>query len=61
MQVSEEGKEAETYYQVQESFELEGRALSLLDIEIKTGRTHQIRSQLSHLGHSLLGDTKYGN
>ena len=32
---------------------------SLLDIEIFTGRTHQIRAQFSHLGHPVLGDTLY--
>lgn len=34
--------------------------LSLLEIELLTGRTHQIRAHLSSIGHSLLGDGKYG-
>ncbi len=34
--------------------------LSLLDIELKTGRTHQIRAHLAHIGHPILGDGKYG-
>ncbi len=33
---------------------------SLLEIDLLTGRTHQIRAQMSHIGHPLLGDTKYG-
>ena len=33
---------------------------SLLEIDLKTGRPHQIRSQLSHIGHPIVGDLKYG-
>lgn len=35
--------------------------VSLVKVYIFTGRYHQIRCQLSHLGHPLLGDVKYGN
>ncbi len=34
---------------------------SLLKIKLKTGRQHQIRAQLSHIGHVIVGDTKYGS
>ncbi|MEJ5211718.1 MAG: RluA family pseudouridine synthase [Burkholderiales bacterium] len=34
---------------------------SLLDAELKTGRTHQIRVHLAHLGHPIAGDDKYGD
>ncbi len=35
--------------------------ISLLEIELKTGRKHQIRLQLAHRGHPILGDRKYGS
>lgn len=35
--------------------------LSLVEVELETGRTHQIRAQLAHIGHQLLGDRKYGS
>ena len=34
---------------------------SLLDVSIKTGRTHQIRVHLAHAGHAIVGDDKYGD
>jgi len=47
---------AETRYRTLES----GPEYSLVEIELISGRTHQIRSHFQHIGHSLLGDIKYG-
>jgi len=55
--VSEGGQEAETVFHLVERRE---RA-SLLEAELLTGRTHQIRVHLAHLKHPVLGDDKYGD
>jgi len=47
---------AELSYEVEET---QGKN-SLLKIDLKTGRHHQIRAQFAHLGHPLIGDKKYG-
>lgn len=50
------GREAYTAYRMVEHF----RGFSLLEVSIKTGRTHQIRVHLSAIGHSVVGDDVYG-
>ena len=47
-------------YQVLESVKVDHQDLSLLDVQLETGRFHQIRAQLSHIGNPLYGDNKYG-
>ncbi len=49
-------KSCQTNYRVLES----RNGLSLVECELITGRTHQIRAQFAHAGHPLLGDGKYG-
>jgi 23S rRNA pseudouridine1911/1915/1917 synthase len=50
------GKEAITFYEVLEKF----RGYSLLKVNIKTGRTHQIRVHLAYIHHPIVGDDMYG-
>ena len=46
-----------TSYSVLESY---NNGSSLLEVEIETGKTHQIRAHLAHIGHPIIGDGKYG-
>jgi 23S rRNA pseudouridine1911/1915/1917 synthase len=55
------GKEARTRYRVIERFGPAHRPFaSLIECRLETGRTHQIRVHLTHLGHPLIGDPTYG-
>ena len=62
MAVREGGREAVTHYEVRETFNgRDGKPIaSLLACRLETGRTHQIRVHLAHIGHPLLGDSVYG-
>ncbi|ACZ01395.1 pseudouridine synthase [Streptobacillus moniliformis] len=57
VRVSKDGLEAKTYFKVIEVKDFK----VLLDIELITGRKHQIRVHLSDIGHPIIGDSKYGN
>ncbi len=57
MIVHRKGRPAHTDYEVIQSW----KNFSLLTLRIHTGRTHQIRVHLQHLGHSIVGDEFYGN
>ena len=52
---ADEGREAITHYRVRESF----RNAALLELQLETGRQHQIRLHLQQLGHPLLGEQTY--
>lgn len=53
---NDEGKYAKTFYRPLKNFE----GFTLLDVEIFTGRTHQIRVHMSHIHHPVVGDLVYG-
>ncbi len=52
-----ESKEASTQYKVLKRF----KDFTMLELKLGTGRTHQIRVHMSHLGHPLIGDKTYGS
>ncbi|MDQ1375732.1 MAG: rRNA synthase [Actinomycetota bacterium] len=59
MSVSRRGREARTRYKVEARFD-DPAPLTLLECRLETGRTHQIRVHLAAIGHSVVGDGRYG-
>lgn len=57
MAVTKNGKEAITHFKVLERY----NNYTLLEVKIESGRTHQIRVHLSHIGYPIVGDTTYSN
>ena len=58
--VVDSGAPARTVFRVQRRFTRAEGDFSLLEVELLTGRKHQIRIHLAHLGHSIVGDKLYG-
>ncbi len=56
--INTQGEQAITHYQTLDVFSSE--AVSLLELHLETGRTHQIRLHLAHMGYPIIGDGMYG-
>ncbi|MEL6735894.1 MAG: RluA family pseudouridine synthase [Pseudomonadota bacterium] len=61
-QTSSDAKHAITHYEVEQRFEdaKSDALVSLIECRLETGRTHQIRVHMAHIGNPLLGDAEYG-
>ena len=55
--VKDGGRDAITHFKIKKRF----KNFSLLDVQLETGRTHQIRVHLKHIGHPIAGDLSYNN
>src|SRR6185503_18108472 len=61
VRVDDEGQQALTVFRRIDTWPAHAPPLALLEAELRTGRTHQIRVHLTHLGFPLAGDDKYGD
>ena len=59
--VRKDGREAITHYAVEARFGDEGWDITRIRCELETGRTHQIRVHMAHIGHPLVADLVYGS
>ncbi len=57
----DQGREAITHWSAEEVFLSGKSAVSLISCRLETGRTHQIRVHMAHIGYPLLADTAYGS
>jgi 23S rRNA pseudouridine1911/1915/1917 synthase len=55
-EVMEQGQNSITHYKIM----VQTESISCLEVKLETGRTHQIRVHMCHIGHPLIGDTLYG-
>ncbi len=57
MAVSKDGKNAITHFKVLKRYD----KYTFIEVKIETGRTHQIRVHMSHIGYPIVGDAVYSN
>lgn len=58
--ISADGQRAITNYKLLKTVEINSEKISLAELRLETGRTHQIRVHMAHLGNPVLGDKMYG-
>jgi len=61
VRVEDAGRPSTTTFRWQKTWPTHDPPLTLVEAELETGRTHQIRVHLAHVGHALAGDDKYGD